>query len=184
MSVRGESANALSRIGPAAESAVPALITFLNSKDGGYERTYAATALGWIGRQPEQAVPALINALQHDDEPVVRHLAARALGDFGANARPAIPALIEAIKGGDKDMRDAAAYGLKSIPATPSNVPALTDLLHDEINSARGAAARSIGGAGSEAAGAVPTLLSLLKDQDDSVREAAAASLHEIDPKY
>jgi HEAT repeat protein len=182
MGVRGESANALSKIGPDAEAAVPSLIAFLNNKDGGYERTYAASALGWIGRYPEQAVPALINAIQHDEEPVVRQLAARSIGEFGANARPAIPVLIEAIKDGDKDMREAAAYGLRTIPATASDVPALTALMGDDINSAREAAAKSIGGAGSEAIGAIPTLQKLLKDQDDSVREAATASLRAIDP--
>lgn len=182
MSVRGEAAKALGNIGAGAEPAVPALIAFLQSKDGGYERTYAASALGGIGKKPEQAVPALINALQHDQEPVVRELAARALGDFGSQAGDAIPALVEAIRTGDKDLRTAAAYGLAKIPARSSDAPVLIALLGDEIDSARLAAAKSLGGLGSDASDAVPALAKLLTDKDATVRGAAADALGAIGP--
>lgn len=182
MTVRGEAAKALGNIGAAAEPAVPALIAFLQSEEGGYERTYAASALGGIGKKPEQAVPALINALQHDQEPVVRELAARALGDFGAQAGDAIPALVEAIRTGDKDLRTAAASGLAKIPARAADVPILIALLGDEIDSARLAAAKSLGGLGAHASDAVPALSKLLSDKDAGVRAAAADALGAIGP--
>jgi HEAT repeat protein len=182
MSVRGETSSALGHIGPGAEAAVPALIAFLMSIDGGYERTYAASALGDIGQHSEQAVPVLIEALQHDEEPVVRHLSARALAGFGAKASPAIPALIGAIKDGDKEMRESAAYGLEHIPGSASEIKPLTDLLSDEIDSARTAAAKSLAGMGSEAVSAVPALVNLLNDKNQSVRAAAAEALGKIGP--
>ncbi|MBI2809690.1 MAG: HEAT repeat domain-containing protein [Candidatus Melainabacteria bacterium] len=179
---KGEACNALGHIGPDAAAAIPAVIAFLQSADGGYERTYAASALGDIGKQPETTVPILITALQTDSEPVVRHLAARALSGFGADAKSAVPALIESIKTGDKEMRDSAAYSLERIPCSAKDVPALTALLSDDIDAARIAAARSIGGAGSEAVGAVPKLIALLSDKNDDVRYAAVKALKDIGP--
>lgn len=183
MQVRGEVAHALGNIGPAASAAVPALIGFLQSEEGGYERTYAASALGDIGKMPEQAVPALINALQHDREPVVKQLAARALGDFGAGAASAVPVLVESIKNGDKDLRTAAACGLEGIPAPQGEVAELTRLLSDEIDSARLAAAKSLGGLGPEAVAAVPSLCGLLTDKNANVKVAAINALGSIGPE-
>jgi HEAT repeat protein len=180
--VKGEACNALGRIGPEAAPAIPAVISFLQSTDGGYERTYAASALGNIGKQPETAVPVLIAAVQNDSEPVVKQLAARALGSFGAEAKDAVPVLILSIKNGNKEMREAAASSLEQIPCAPKDVPALTALLSDEIDSARSAAAKSIGGAGSEAVGAVPQLIALLKDSNSHVRAMAADGLGSIGP--
>ncbi|MDQ5935518.1 MAG: hypothetical protein QG574_2824 [Cyanobacteriota bacterium erpe_2018_sw_21hr_WHONDRS-SW48-000092_B_bin.40] len=177
---KGEASNALGHIGPDAAPAIPALIAFLRSADGGYERTYAASALGGIAGKPELCVPALIETVQNDSEPVVRQLAARALGDFGEEAKAAVPVLIESIKNGDRDMREAAANGLERIPCTAKDVPALTALLGDEIDSARLAAAKSIAGAASEAVAAVPKLNELLADSNPSVRAAAAAAIAKI----
>ncbi len=177
---KGEASNALGHIGPDAAPAIPALIAFLRSADGGYERTYAASALGGIARKPELCVPALIETVQNDSEPVVRQLAARSLGDFGAEAKAAVPVLIESIKNGDRDMREAAANGLERIPCTAKDVPALTVLLGDEIDSARLAAAKSIAGAASEAVAAVPKLNELLADSNPNVRAAAAAAIAKI----
>lgn len=181
MSVRGEAAKALGNIGKPAAVAVPALIAFVKNLDGGIESAYAATALGNIGAQPETSVPALTAVLQSEDaHPTVRQLAARALGDFGAQASPAVPALIAAIKTGNKELRDAAASALIRIPASARDVPALTEMLTDDITVARAAAVKALAGAGSEAAGAVPTLIKMLTDSDNEVRSAAVHTLGSI----
>lgn len=69
---------ALARIGPAAEAAVPALVTLVRHGDPG-QRWRAARSLGRIGRPAVAAVPALVDALG-DQESMVRAHAARALG--------------------------------------------------------------------------------------------------------
>ncbi len=180
--VRAECAHALGNIGPAAAAAIPSLIAFLQNKKCGYDRAYAPTAIGQIGLDPDKSVPALILALQSDEEPVVRELAARALGDFGAKGTSAVPTLIDAIKKGNKDLREAAACGLAKIPGKASDVPELSELLQDDVDQARSAAARSIGGAGSEAVAAVPQLAKLLSDKNVDVRISAAVGLGEIGP--
>lgn len=180
--VRGEISKALGLMGESAEPAVPAIIAFLQSDDGGYERTYAASALGDIGKRADIAVPALQKALESDGEPVVRELAARALAGFKSEAQPALPALLEAIKSGDKNLREAACAGLKDIPANAAAVTGLTELLSDEIEHIRAAAASSLGGAGSEAAPAVPALVKLLDDKNTDVKRAALKALGQIGP--
>lgn len=182
MQIRGECAKALGNIGPAAGTAIPALVAFLQYPAGGYERAYVPTALGEIGQQPGVCVPVLIESLQHDAEPVVRQLSARALGDFGGAASEAVPALISAIKEGDKELREAAADALKDIPGRSADVPALIAMLSDPIDVARIAAARAVGGAGSEGVAAIPTLIQLLDDHNVSVRRAAAVGLGLIGP--
>jgi HEAT repeat protein len=112
---------------------------------------------------------------------VVRQLSARALGNFGAQASDAVPSLVDAIKNGDKDLRNAAADGLAKIPAKAENSASLTELLGDEIDSARMAAAKSLGGLGEGAVAALPTLEKLSKeDKNDAVREAAAHAVRSI----
>jgi HEAT repeat protein len=181
MSVRGEAAKALGNIGKVASSSTPTLIAFLKNKDGGIERAYAATALGNIAAQPTESIAALIEVIQTDgDEPTVRELSARALGDFGAQASSAVPVLITCIKKGSKEMRDAAASSLAKIPATSRDVPALTEMLSDEVTVARCAAAKALSGAGSEAAGAVPTLTKMLADPNAEVRTVAITTLGSI----
>ncbi|HEY9714047.1 MAG TPA: HEAT repeat domain-containing protein, partial [Chroococcales cyanobacterium] len=137
---------------------------------------------GNIGQSAELAVPVLIKTVQTDSEPVIRQAAARALGDFGAQATSAVPVLIQVIKEGDKDSRVAAAYGLSSIPAGSSDITSLIALLGDETDSARIAAAKSIGGLGSEAVSAVPALTRLLQDKNDEIKSAAVKALGKIGP--
>jgi HEAT repeat protein len=177
MSVRGEAAKALGNIGPAAAPAVPSLIAFLLNKAGGGERAYAATALGNIQAEADESVEVLSEMVAHDDDTVVRQLSARALGDFKGKATPAVPILIQAIRKGNKDLRDAACDALAQVPAAPRDVPALMEMLSDDISGAREAAAKALSGAGDEAVGAVPGLIKLLQDSDERVRIAAVRSL-------
>jgi HEAT repeat protein len=179
--VRGEAASALARIGPDAEPAIPALIAFMKSQKDVVERSYAPYALGCIGKQPDLCVAAMVETINHDYSQVTIS-AVRALGSFGAGARPAIPSLIQAMKNGSMELREAAAYSLRSIPAGKENVPALTELLGDEIDCVRLAAATSLGGAGSEAAAAVPALTKLVGDSNHDVAKAAITGLGAIGP--
>src|SRR5262245_1029937 len=86
-----EATDVLGRFGPAAKSAVPALVDALKSTDAKVQ-WHAARALGMMGPEAADAVPALTAALQSTDV-VVRGHAANALEEIGPASRPAAAAL-------------------------------------------------------------------------------------------
>jgi HEAT repeat protein len=102
----GQALYVLGDMGPAAESAVPALLKMLESKtlalNGQYygppNRWNVVYNLGRIGPNAKAAVPALIAALKNNGyRPIYKHVAA-ALANIGAAAKPAIPTLLDALK--------------------------------------------------------------------------------------
>jgi HEAT repeat protein len=141
---RSSAALALSRLGPGAVPAVPALIQALKDTDD-HVRECAAQALGHVGPAAHQAipalgqatnevgtdvpvyaaqalgeigakeaVPALIAALRHEN-PQVRVLAAQSLGEIGPEARDAVPALVFALGDGEAEVKAYAAQSLRRI---------------------------------------------------------------------
>src|SRR6185369_8458732 len=82
LAVRHQTAFALSRIGSAAKSAAPALLTVLKNRElDADSRALAAQALGEMGEEAKPAIAALIAALK-DDNDLVRQEAASALGNL------------------------------------------------------------------------------------------------------
>jgi HEAT repeat protein len=90
---RSEVEDALARIGPAAEPALPLLLRAATNSNPRI-RANALWALGQIQAQPQWCVPVLMRALGDSDD-WARLSAAHALGGFGAEARPAVPQLKE-----------------------------------------------------------------------------------------
>jgi hypothetical protein len=89
--VQVQGAFGLSRLGPEARDAVPALGEAVRNGEP-LVRQNAALALGAIGPDARDAVPALTAAL-HDPEWAVRRQAALSLGKIGPDARAAVPEL-------------------------------------------------------------------------------------------
>ena len=89
--VRSCAALVLTRIGPSARDAAPALLRSLTDPDARV-RAHAAGALGRIEADPKIAVPVLVERLS-DSDSYVRLCAAMSLGDFGERATSAVPAL-------------------------------------------------------------------------------------------
>ncbi len=110
----------LGKLGPAARSAVPALIEFLSLKD---EQLIGPTAEALVAVQADAtvAIPALTQALLRPDghgRPEV----AEALGEYGSKARDAVPMLLKLLNDfSSKEIRTAVPKALRAIdPAAAS----------------------------------------------------------------
>ena len=179
--VRWAAVGALSRIGPAAADAVPALIEALRDTTEVIGKA-AAEALGRIGPAAVDGVPALIAALSDDNE-AIRVAAVGALGRIGPAAADAVPALIEALSDDNDAIRVAAAKALSRIGlAAGDAVPALIEALRDAHAGVRKAAAEALGWIGPAAGDAVPALIEALRDANAGVHVAAAKALSRIGP--
>lgn len=108
---RGDAAESLGELGPAAKSALPDLIKALKGNDGAI-RGGAIRSLGKIHSEPETVIPLLIPFLQDDNLDVA---AAKALAEFGGLAEPAVPKLLPLLHAKDNDDRAAAKAALKKI---------------------------------------------------------------------
>ena len=107
--------DALDKLGPLANDAVPALIKALGSADEAV-RWHAERALGAIGPDAKEAVPELIKALD-DESATVKAYAAFALGAIGDPAEPAVEKLIALAFDADPLVRRASLRALRSIGA-------------------------------------------------------------------
>jgi hypothetical protein len=104
---------ALSKIGPAARMAVPALVRVLGDANRSV-REEAVETLGVIGPDASGAVVALMGVLT-DPEWAVRTNAARALGQIGKAAEVAITALQKALDDTNQFVRKAAGEAIANI---------------------------------------------------------------------
>jgi HEAT repeat protein len=101
--------------GPAAISAVPALVRRLKDEEGDVR---VAAALALLKIAPEQQAPsslaALLAELKNPDL-LIRILAADALGGLGTRARDAVPALTNVLRDPEPEVRQAGKDALKKI---------------------------------------------------------------------
>ena len=181
--VRRNAAEELSRLGPAARPAVPALVRAAVDVEEPVRKS-AASALEKIdpdwpaGPEAEHAAPALVKALGSRFTDVWQ-TASFLLGRIG---RPAIPPLLDALADRWQDTRQAVvARTLGRIgPAAAAAVPALADELTSEHAHVREAAAEALAQIGPAAEPAVPALVRLLTDRPPASRQAAALALAKV----
>ena len=180
--IRLAAAVALGKIGPAARSAVPALVQALADPDSRV-RGEAAAALGEIGPDAAKAVSELARLSAGGGDDPVADLATQALGELKAAA---VPALTEVLRRGSQEARVRVMKALGEVGSLASAaIPDLARALADSDEEIRTAAIEALGkvGIGPEAAVAVPHLLDALKDPDRHVRQHAAEGLGKIGPK-
>ncbi len=180
--------NALAAIGPAAKSAVPALLReFKATKDKRY-RSQIAEALGNIGPAAKAAIPALVDAIQGGPDETDSSMI-DALGQIGPEAKSAVPILIKLAKNRsnyDHQMRAMQALG-RIGPAAKDAVPILLgelDVPGSESSLVSTAALGALGGIGPDAKTAVPTLIKVARNRlrGERERKAAAEAVMKIDP--
>jgi HEAT repeat protein len=169
---------AVTRLGPAAQSAADALTALLRDRLL-TELEIIALHEVWPG-----AIPGLINLLKAPDVDC-RKRALFALGQIGPAARSAIKPLIAALSDRDSDVRAGAAHVLEQIgPDAAEAVPALIANLQASDAAVRSSAAVALGTIGPAAEEARRPLLECLLDPEERVRYAAALSLGRIDPHF
>jgi HEAT repeat protein len=95
--VRRNAALALTRIGPKAAAAVPALARLLATEQPEEVRLYAVEALAFISPAIEPAVPELVRVLKEDRNGRVRQRAVMALGALRDLKRPGLLPAFEAV---------------------------------------------------------------------------------------
>jgi len=127
--LRQDAARGLSRLGPDAAPAVPALTRMLSGLDAradGDSRTIALETLADIGPGARAAVPELIEILRQPVDPndtYVHRLALQALGKIGPHASPALPQIVSALA--NVHLTDDARAAIRGIGPQPEVVHAL-----------------------------------------------------------
>jgi HEAT repeat protein len=178
VSVRWNAAKDLAKLGPAAESALPALGKALSSDDS-TTALWARHAIAKITGSPERHMPLLIAGLYNPR--IFPGMAAAALTGFGEAAVSAVPALTAKLADPHPDNRWSAACALASIgPAAEEAVSALASCLSDVDEKVRWYAAWALGEIGPASAPAVRALIERLNDFDDDVRGYSARALGKI----
>jgi HEAT repeat protein len=191
--VRINAARSLSGLGPAAQEAVPVLITVL-CQTGGTRwqdtalRDAAAGALGEIGPAAVPAIPqlaALTNVLAAElalrkirgDSflPFIERLndisdprrwaqAAALLAGLGTNAEAAVPLLLSGLSSTNYTMREQALHALTRIKRRPDLcIPALTALLEFPDPNVRYQSLLGLAAFGAEAKPAIPKIIRVIE---------------------
>jgi HEAT repeat protein len=178
----------IQRMGPKAESAVPALVSELqkpaeSDEDVMFQREIQF-ALAAIGPEAAEAIPALVGSLSSDKDPI-RGSAAFALGRIGPAARAAVPALRKNMTDPNPIVRLASLRALLQIqPREPRLAAVATPLLLKALDSehelVRAEAAAALGELGGSGKPAIPRLKTLLEDDSPLVRERAADALKRL----
>jgi HEAT repeat protein len=143
---------ALSKLGPAARRALPALARAAareladQSPTSALEAAQAIVTLDGDSPQAQALLRPVVAVLRSSPTGFMRQQAAVVLAKYGPSAAPAVPALRDALKSGADDVRGWAAYLLGTIG--PAARPALEDLTaiarQDPDSSLRRAAAEAM----------------------------------------
>jgi HEAT repeat protein len=173
---RRRAAYALGRIGPAAKSAIAALIKVVN--DPNMEpRWYAADALGRIGGD-EKVAEVLAGAIRNPENDVYMRLnAVRSLGRLGKVAGGQTDVLVEQLEAKDAAVRAAAALSLWQVAEEPQAINTLKSMLESDSSDQQFYACIALDEVGDAARPAIEGLVHLLGSENPDVRRAASKTL-------
>ncbi len=177
-SVRLQAADALARLGSAAEPAAPTLVEAL------HDRAAAQVALQALQGIGAAAAPSVAKLLE-DPNIDFRRIGISLLAQIGPGARSALPSVLKALGDDDTTVRAGAASIVEHLGAAGAEaVPALTENLYANQRAVRSQSASALGSIGPAAKTARRALVECLLDPDDNVRYAAALALKSVDPTY
>jgi HEAT repeat protein len=163
-----------------ARSALPALRSWLVTRDD-YSRVTAAGLISLIDpTDVHERLPALVDALDSDQFGVA-DLSAWYIGRIGTLARPALQRLNQMLNDADSSRRCSASEAIWAITNDPKDVISVgLALLNDSDWLQRCVGAEHLGMLGPQGLPAVPHLLRAKNDQDPIVRSAATEALANI----
>ncbi len=176
---RRAAAEAVGKLGPDAEAAVPALIEALAvtkmSPDGDTRRA-VVNALGRIGPGASAAVPALMGCLAAGGA----NAAVEALGRIGPAAVQATPELIRAKAPSYENEQDLIRAFVRIGEGT---LPGVIHILKAKETSFRPRAIEIVAAFGPAARDAVPALIEILSEDDSNLRQSVVRALGHIGPE-
>jgi HEAT repeat protein len=175
-------AAALSRLGPKAKAALPALNETLKDSDL-WVRLYACWAILAIAPAESKAVIPVLAKEIHNGEYWARRSSVQAVASVGRPASELIPAVTEKLKDGDAGVRVAAAWALVQLGGLEAKnaLPVLSAGLKDPDSWTRQTAATYLGSLGAPGKQALPALKELANDENEDVRKAAAEAVKQLD---
>lgn len=178
--LRELAANGIYVVGPAAASAVPALIRATRDESESVRRK-ATLALGAMGPRAEIAMPALVDLLGFDESAAVRDVAAKSLASIGAAA---VSLLKKLLTDEDPAVRWRAAMALGQLRRLAiSAVPALRDATADVSPMVRMESIEALWRITGKADVVLPGLLETLTVADRQVRIRAFRLLVQLGPQ-
>jgi HEAT repeat protein len=173
---RRKALQAIQKLGPQADEAVPALIALLKEAGQREDLEEAASALAAIG---SEAVIELTDCVKSSRK-ATRCFALRALQKIGPNAASAIPTVAGVLADADMTVRGLAWKVLPQLG--PEAVKVLIPLAKKGDTSTRCRAIDALGEMGPAAKAAIPALREAMKDVSKPVRIAAGRALTKVRP--
>jgi HEAT repeat protein len=174
---RRQASEGLAELGPAARSAVPALLAMLLDNDpitSLNTRRSLARAI-WLIGPDANVLPDLLRALQAPDE-LVRLWIARSFAILGPAAVSATPALVQALTDPAEMVRSSLAWALARIGLDA--IGSVVKALQSGKPALRRGAAECLGRM--RAHDAIPFLKAAQQDNEEAVRRAATESLRRL----
>jgi HEAT repeat protein len=172
---RQRTADALARMGAAAQAAAPALVEALHDPAATQAVLHALQGIG---------ASSLAQELK-DANVEYRRAAVKLLAQLGPAAKPALPAVLAALHDADATVRVGAALVVEGIGTDAADaVPALTANLQAPQAVLRAQSASALANMGSTATEARRQLMGCLFDPDENVRRYAALALGRMQPPF
>lgn len=173
----------IGRLGPDAESALPAIHALLDHQQP-FVRIHAVLALSRVSGDIDEAATAVLIRELQNFEPGIRAFAATALREVeGIPESTVIAALSGALSDSDPAVRLHAAEAIGKYDGWQGEaITTLVSFLNDESADIRMLATYSLGNLTPQSALVISALSASLHDRDSRVRAGAAFALGEIGP--
>ncbi len=181
--VRREAISAINALGPAATTAIEALLEHASSDPDASVRAVALDGLTVLQAPASQALPVAVASLR-DPDPGVRNSARGLIGHLGKDAQIVAPMLRESLRSGDQSERIVAAWALVKVDPTQGNlqeaIPVLLIGLHHPDPRIRTEVVQALGAIRTKSREVLTAIESVTDDADERVKTAAIEALAKL----